>query len=81
MRAHTEIAGINNILKRGYVFENTSSGTKITFVSNNDIKGSIPKLLVNHASAKGPFGWFGNLRKACDQYKKHNGNLSRIVIS
>ncbi|CAD8114368.1 unnamed protein product [Paramecium primaurelia] len=73
VRAHTEIAG--------YVFENTSSGTKITFVSNNDIKGSIPKLLVNHASAKGPFGWFGNLRKACDLYRKHNGDLSRIVIS
>lgn len=49
----------------GYVFENISTGTKITFISNNDIRGSIPKMLVNHASAKGPFGWFGNLRKAC----------------
>ena len=46
----------------GYIFENIPEGTKISFISNNDVKGSIPKILVNHASQKGPFGWFGNLR-------------------
>ncbi len=34
------------------------------FVSNNDIKGSVPKMLVNYGSTKAPFAWFGNLRKA-----------------
>ena len=33
------------------------------FVSNNDVKSSVPKELVNYASAKAPFDWFGNLRK------------------
>lgn len=49
----------------GYIFEDIEGGSKISFISNNDVRGSIPKVLVNHASAKGPFGWFGNLRKAC----------------
>lgn len=66
MRAHTEIAGILLLYNYlGYIFENTEEGAKISFISNNDVRGSIPKVLVNHASAKGPFGWFGNLRKAC----------------
>lgn len=39
----------------GFVFEDIEGGCKISFVSNNDIKGKIPKALVNYASAKAPF--------------------------
>lgn len=55
-------------------------GAKISFVSNNDIKGSVPKMLVNHASAKAPFSWFGGLRKACKQYIEVGGDLSKIKM-
>ena len=57
VRAETELAG--------YLFEDVEGGSQITFIPNNDVKGNVPKLLVNYASAKAPFKWFGNLRKAC----------------
>ena len=49
----------------GYIFEPVPGGTKMHFISNNDVKGSIPKALVNFASAKAPFAWFSSLKKAC----------------
>jgi hypothetical protein len=52
----------------GFTFQNNPKGCEISFVSNNDIKGRIPKSLVNYASAKAPFEWFENLRKACRKY-------------
>ena len=39
--------------------------TTLTIVSQNDIKGLIPKWLVNKVSASAPRSWVKNFSKAC----------------
>jgi len=53
IRANTEISSM--------VFEEVQNGIRVAILSNNDIKGYIPKMIVNRASASGPVGWFGSL--------------------
>ena len=48
----------------GYIMEQIKDNppiTKLTVISQNDIKGLIPKYLVNMASGKAPKQWVGNL--------------------
>jgi hypothetical protein len=44
--------------------------TKLTIISQNDIKGIIPKSIVNMAAGKAPRQWVGNLVKGCEEYMK-----------
>ncbi|CAD8071372.1 unnamed protein product [Paramecium primaurelia] len=62
IRAHTEISSM--IFE---VFE--QKNVKISICSNNDIKGYIPKMIVNRASASGPIDWFKSMQGACNKYK------------
>jgi hypothetical protein len=48
------------------------------FISNNDVKGNVPRALVNYASAKAPFQWFGNLRKISLQVFQADGDLNKL---
>ena len=41
------------------------------FVSNNDVKGTVPKIFVNYASSKAPFTWFNGLRNASIKLSKN----------
>ncbi|CAD8073909.1 unnamed protein product [Paramecium sonneborni] len=62
IRAHTEISSM--------IFESfEQNNVKISICSNNDIKGYIPKMIVNRASASGPVDWFKSLQNACNKYK------------
>lgn len=51
----------------GLVFEDAPEvmGTKMSWVVQNDIKGSIPKSLINQRSAKNPKVMIKNLTEAC----------------
>ena len=60
VRAHTTISG--------YYVETISTTplkTKLIIVSQNDIKGYIPKVIVNKAVATAPKQWVENLIKGC----------------
>ncbi|CAK77527.1 unnamed protein product (macronuclear) [Paramecium tetraurelia] len=62
IRAHTEISSM--------IFEvHEQNNVKISICSNNDIKGYIPKMIVNRASASGPIDWFKSMQGACNKYK------------
>ncbi|CAK71920.1 unnamed protein product (macronuclear) [Paramecium tetraurelia] len=62
IRAHTEISSM--------IFEAyEQNNVKISICSNNDIKGYIPKMIVNRASASGPIDWFKSLQEACNKYR------------
>lgn len=57
----------------GYVLEQIEDDpptTRLTVISQNDIKGLIPKYLVNMASGKAPKQWIGNLIAGCDELMK-----------
>ena len=48
----------------GYIIEQIQDDppvTQLIIISQNDIKGLIPKYLVNMASGKAPKQWVGNL--------------------
>jgi hypothetical protein len=51
----------------GYIIapSDNGSGTSLTVVSQNDIKGVIPLTLVNTGASKAPRQWVGNLLNAC----------------
>ena len=80
VRAETLISGYI-IAPDNNTNNNTSKrtlGTRLTMVSQNDIKGVIPLTLVNQGASKGPRQWLGNLLTACQEYiKKHN--ISTVV--
>ncbi|CAD8156497.1 unnamed protein product [Paramecium octaurelia] len=62
IRAYTEISSM--------IFEDyEQNNVKISICSNNDIKGYIPKMIVNRASASGPIDWFKSLQEACNKYR------------
>jgi hypothetical protein len=53
----------------GYVIEQIQDDppiTQLTVISQNDIKGLIPKYLVNMASGKAPKQWVNNLITGCE---------------
>lgn len=53
----------------GFVFEDDTEtmGTKMSWVMQNDIKGSVPKSLINSRMAKNPKIMIENLTKACQK--------------
>ncbi len=48
-------------IKSGFILEeyniNNVTGTKITIISNNDLKGVIPRTLVEMVAGKAPYNW------------------------
>ena len=64
IRAHTYISG--------YYIEKISDNpirTKLIIISQNDIKGYIPPLIVNKAASKAPKQWVENLIKGCEKIR------------
>jgi hypothetical protein len=54
IRAFTEISTM--------IFEKLNdNNVKISICSNNDIRGNIPKMIVNRFSASGPIDWLKSL--------------------
>jgi hypothetical protein len=49
----------------GYIIRRTANGTKLFLVAQNDIKGLVPKFIVNSQAARVPPQWCNNLRNAC----------------
>lgn len=50
----------------GYVIRPTSENTcTVMIVSQNDIKGLIPKMLVNSVASKAPADWVNSMNKGC----------------
>jgi len=42
--------------------------TKMIIISQNDIRGIVPKTIVNMAAGKAPKQWVLNLIKGCEDY-------------
>ena len=60
----------------GYVIEQIEEDppvTQLTIISQNDIKGLIPKYLVNMASGKAPKQWIANLISGWHELMKNEG--------
>ena len=53
----------------GYVIRQTASGCDLFLMSQTDIKGLIPKWIVNMMAAKAPSQWVQNLMKSCSNLK------------
>jgi len=68
VRAYTYVSG--------GLFEPIESGTLYTMVSQVDVKGIIPKMVVNMVSTKATSDWFDSLKKACETYT--NGTLKPV---
>ncbi|CAD8163996.1 unnamed protein product [Paramecium pentaurelia] len=54
----------------GYILESIPGGSRLYFCSNNDVKGDIPKSLVNYVASRAPISWINSLRKGCEDYNK-----------
>ena len=67
IRAETEISGY--ILEEDIDAKGKIS-TKLTIISQNDIKGVVPKSVLNMVCGKGPKVWVGNLINGCKEYIK-----------
>ncbi len=63
-----------NTIISGYYIETVNMNpktTKVAIISQTDIKGSIPKWIVNSVSQKAPKLWVNNLYKGCDMIKNN----------
>ena len=53
----------------GYIIRPISDNRcSLTIISQNDVKGLIPKFIVNKFSGRAPKQWVKNLIKGCDTY-------------
>ena len=62
MRAFTFVSGY-------YLEKISDNTTKICTVSQTDIGGNIPKVIINAVAAKAPKDWILNLIKGCKSLK------------
>eukprot|EP00347_Sterkiella_histriomuscorum_P014396 403361026 len=67
IRADTIISGY--VFEKIFNFDGTID-TQLTIISQNDIKGIVPKAIVNMAASKAPKQWVQNLVKGCQDYVK-----------
>ena len=60
----------------GYVIRQSPSGCDLFLMSQTDIKGLIPKWIVNMMAAKAPAQWVNNLARSCAKLKneRFSGN-------
>ena len=49
----------------GYIIRPTESGCSLFLVAQNDIKGLLPKFIVNREAGRVPPKWIDDLKKAC----------------
>jgi len=68
----------------GYILKQTWEGSKpvlkVFLMSCVDIKGLIPKWIINYTAPKAPAEWIANLRKAAVDYQeKHPGYKEELV--
>jgi len=68
IRANTIFSGLVLSKKQLQVGGKTVEGTKYAAISQVDVCGDIPTLLINALSSKATAEWFGNLEKACAAY-------------
>lgn len=60
----------------GYVLRPTGAHTcDLTIISQNDVKGLIPKMIVNRFASKAPADWINNLLKGCNFVKREFPDL------
>ncbi|KAL8432214.1 hypothetical protein Efla_005110 [Eimeria flavescens] len=62
----------------GYIMEaqkTDSSSSTLFILAQTDVKGLIPKWVVNTTAARAPVGWVDSLRKACKAYMKLHGDF------
>eukprot|EP00003_Mantamonas_plastica_P024219 TRINITY_DN447_c0_g1_i1.p1 TRINITY_DN447_c0_g1~~TRINITY_DN447_c0_g1_i1.p1 ORF type:complete len:469 (+),score=97.03 TRINITY_DN447_c0_g1_i1:116-1408(+) len=62
VRAETEISA--------QIFRQCEEGTELTIFSQNDLKGDIPKFIINMVSAQAPVTWYGSLENGCNQLQE-----------
>ena len=53
----------------GYVIRETPTGASLFIMSQTDVKGLIPKWIVNMMAAKAPAQWVNNLMRSCETNK------------
>jgi steroidogenic acute regulatory protein len=69
---HPEAPPIKGIIRAqtivsGYVFRSSGPNScSLTIISQNDIKGLIPKMIVNRVASKSPADWVKSLYKGCE---------------
>lgn len=69
---HPNVPPIKGVIRAltivsGYVFRSTGpQSSTLTIISQNDIKGLIPKMIVNKVSSKAPADWVKSLYKGCE---------------
>ena len=64
----------------GYVIrENDEGGCNLFIMSQTDVKGLIPKWIVNMMASKAPAQWVNNLMKACNNLDKSGEFLHNYV--
>lgn len=64
----------------GYVIRQTGPDCELFLMSQTDIKGLIPKWMVNMVAAKAPAQWVENLAKSCNKLKdaSFGGDVSKM---
>lgn len=67
IRADTKVSGY--VIREVLVGE--GKGTELTMISKTDIKGLIPKSLVNHHAKKKPVSWAMSFEKTLDRYVRN----------
>jgi hypothetical protein len=69
---HPEVPPIKGVIRAatlvsGYVFRSSGPNScSLTIISQNDVKGLIPKMIVNRVASKAPADWVKSLYKGCD---------------
>jgi len=69
---HPDVPPIKGVIRAativsGYIFRSTGPNTTdLTIISQNDIKGLIPKMIVNRVASKAPADWVKSLYKGCE---------------
>jgi len=68
IRAHTIFSGglLEPTLVPNMKSKTLEAGCKYSMISQLDIKGSIPKMIINMVAAKSTVDWFDSLSKACE---------------
>ncbi|XP_026191471.1 uncharacterized protein LOC34622234 [Cyclospora cayetanensis] len=62
----------------GYIMAaqpNDASSSTLFILAQTDVKGLIPKWVVNTTAARAPVGWVDSLKKACKAYIKQYGDF------
>ncbi|EGR28919.1 start domain protein [Ichthyophthirius multifiliis] len=62
IRAHSYIAG--------YVIRPVGQHTQLTIMTQSDVKGVVPKYVVNYMAARQPPKWVESMQKGCQDYRK-----------